>query len=209
MKWYLISVIDRKTAVGFYTSFKQQMEDTMKGQLLVMSGDQNTNNKDLVKKHSNCFNELVRKEKDMHEKVSSLELSLGKAEEQRQEAEEQRQEAIKQIEEAIEQKDKAIEQKEEAIEQKQEAIEQKLESERAYDQLSDMFDELCARKAKLDQVTKQKRQQRDLSEVSHNGNPDKQEDMNHAQVCSTNPVQVTTQDNQKPKKENEITLVDI
>lgn len=188
MKLNLDTVVDRETVAGFYTSFKQQMEDTMKEQLKRMNGDKNTNNKDLVKNHSHGFNELVRKEKDMHKKVNSLELSLDKAEKQRQEAEEQTQKAIK---------------------QRHEAIEQKEESDQAFDKLSDLFDELYATKAKFVQERKQKTQQRDLSEASHNGNPDKQINMSHAQDLSTNPVKVTMQEKQKPKTENDITIVDI
>lgn len=202
MKLNLDTVVDRETVAGFYTSFKQQMEDTMKEQLKVMNGDKNTNNKDLVKNHSHGFNELVRKEKDMHKKVNSLELSLDKAEKQRQEAEEQTQKAIKQREEATELKN-------EAIVQRHEALEQKEESDQAFDKLSDLFDELYATKAKFVQERKQKTQQRDLSEASHNGNPDKQINMSHAQDLSTNPVKVTMQEKQKPKTENDITIVDI
>lgn len=84
----------------------------------------------------------------------------------------------------------------------EEAIEQKEDTERSYDQLSEMFDELLSKKRKLDQETKQKRQQRNLSSASSNKNHIKQKEMNQAQDCTTNPVRVTTKGKSQSKTED-------
>lgn len=174
MKFYLISVIDCVNPAGCYTSYKQKMRDTMKGQVEVMREDdeeakdiKNNPNKDLLVDHITCFKKLVSDKKDLKENVSSLQTSL-----------------------------------EEAIEQKEEAIEQKEDTERSYDELSEMFDELLSKKRKLDQETKQKRQQRNLSSASSNKNHIKQKEMNQAQDCTTNPVRVTTKGKSQSKTED-------
>lgn len=89
----------------------------------------------------------------------------------------------------------------------EEAIEQKEDTERSYDQLSEMLDEILSKKRKLDQETKQKRQQRNLSSASSNRNHSKQKEMNQAQDCSTNPVHVTTKGKSQSKTEDTITPV--
>lgn len=206
MKLYLISVIDCVTVAGCYTSYKQKMRDTMKGQLEEMRADQETKNiksnpnEDLIDAHTTCFKKLVSEKKDLKENVSSLQTSLDETIAQKKEMVREKKYLRKNINRLQTSLD-------EAIEQKEEAIEQRLDTERSYDQLSEMFDDLWSRKTKLDQETKQKRQQRKLSAVSSNGNPDKQREMNQAQDCSTNTVQVTKRGKSQPKTEDTITPV--
>lgn len=213
MKLYLFSVIDCVTVAGCYTSYKQKMRDTMKGQLAEMRADQETKNikkspnEDLIDAHTTCFKKLVREKKDLQENVSSLQASLDETIEQKQETVREKRDLRKNISSLQISLDEAIEQRKKAIEQKEVAIEERLDTERSYDQLSEMFDDLCARKSKLDQETKQKRQRRNLSSVSRNGNHNKQKEMNQAQDCSTNPVQVKTKGKRQPKTEDTITPV--
>lgn len=69
-----------------------------------------------------------------------------------------------------------------------------VKSEESLDEVSEMFDEFLSRKKEFDEKVTRYRQQKDMA---------------HAQVSSTNSVQVTTQGNGRPEEENEMTLVDI
>lgn len=69
-----------------------------------------------------------------------------------------------------------------------------VKSEESLDEVSEMFDEFLSRKKEFDEKVTRYRQQKDMA---------------HAQVSSTNSVQVTTQGNGRPEEDNEMTLVDI
>lgn len=178
MKFYLIFVIDCVTVAGCYTSNKRKMRDTITGQLAEMRADQET--KDI--KHNPNENPL-----DAH--ITCFKKLVSEK---------------KDLKENVSSLQTSLE---EAIEQKEEAIEQKEDTERSYDQLSEMLDEILSKKRKLDQETKQKRQQRNLSSASSNRNHSKQKEMNQAQDCSTNPVHVTTKGKSQSNTEDTITPV--
>lgn len=174
MKFYLISVIDCVNPAGCYTSYKQKMRDTMKEQVEVMRED-DEEAKDIK---NNPNKDLLVDHITCFKKLVSDKKDLK--------------ENVSSLQTSLE----------EAIEQKEEAIEQKEDTERSYDQLSEMFDELLSKKRKLDQETKQKRQQRNFSSASSNKNHIKQKEMNQAQDCTTNPVRVTTKGKSQSKTED-------
>lgn len=75
--------------------------------------------------------------------------------------------------------------------------------------MSEYWNELYASKLQLDEKAKQIRQRHNFGAVNRNGNHDKKVEMNNAQVCGTDSVQVTTQGKPKPKQNEEITPVSL
>lgn len=207
MRSILISVIDCVTVAGCYTSCKQKMTDTIKGQLAIMREDQKIKiqfnpNEEFIKAQSDCFNKMVCKKKDLQENVSRLEKSLDEATEKEYDAREKADKAREEANKAKEDADKAREMEKKAIENGQKAWE-------TYEKMSGIFDSIVANKSKLDQEAMQLRQQYALSTVSCNGNAEKQKEIINAQVCKINSLQNTAKDKPKPKQDNKMTPVDI
>lgn len=235
MRSNLISVIDIVNVAGCYTSYKKRMTDTMKEQLTVMREDQQSKsqfnpNEDFIQCHSKNFDKLISRKKDLQQDVVELKSSRDKAEKKVYEAKEEAGKAKKEADNARKDADKAKEEadkarndadknreeadkaREEEYKAREEADNAKKETQevwQAYDKMSEYCNELYASKLQLDQKAKQIRQRHNLGAVNRNGNHDKKVEMNNAQVCSTDPVQVTTQGKPKPKKNEEITLVSV
>lgn len=235
MRSNLISVIDIVNVAGCYTSCKKRMTDTMKEQLTVMREDQQSKsqfnqNEDFIQCHSKNFDKLISRKKDLQQDVVKLKSSRDKAEKKVYEAKEEKykaeeeagkakkeagkakKEADKARKDADKNREEADKAREEEYKAREEADNAKKETQevwQAYDKMSEYCNELYASKLQLDQKAKQIRQRHNLRAVNRNGNHDKKVEMNNAQVCSTDPVQVTTQGKPKPKKNEEITLVSV
>lgn len=201
------------------------------------SNSQFNPNEDFIQRHSKNFDKLISRKKDLQQDVVKLKSSRDKAEkkvyeakEEKYKAEEEAGKAKKEADNARKDADKAKEEadkarkdadknreeadkaREEEYKAREEADNAKKETQevwQAYDKMSEYCNELYASKLQLDQKAKQIRQRHNLGAVNRNGNHDKKVEMNNAQVCSTDPVQVTTQGKPKPKKNEEITLVSV
>lgn len=207
MRSILISVIDCVTVAGCYTSCKQKMTDTIKGQLAIMREDQKIKiqfnpNEEFIKAQSDCFNKMVCKKKDLQENVSRLEKSLDEATEKGYDAREKADKAREEANKAREESNKAREEADKAREMEKKAIENGQKAWETYDKISGIFDSIVANKSKLDQEAMQLRQQYALS-------TEKQKEMINAQVCQMNSLQNTAKDKPKPKQYNKMTPVDI
>lgn len=85
MRSNLISVIDIVNVAGCYTSCKKRMTDTMKEQLTVMREDQQSKsqfnpNEDFIQRHSQNFDKLISRKKNLQQDVVELKSSRDKAE---------------------------------------------------------------------------------------------------------------------------------
>lgn len=201
------------------------------------SKSQFNQNEDFIQCHSKNFDKLISRKKNLQQDVVELKSSRDKAEkkvyeakEEKYKAEEEAGKAKKEADNARKDADKAKEEadkakkdadknreeadkaREEEYKAREEADNAKKETQevwQAYDKMSEYCNELYASKLQLDQKAKQIRQRHNFGAVNSNGNHDKKVEMNNAQVCSTDPVQVTTQGKPKPKKNEEITLVSV
>lgn len=95
MRSNLISVIDIVNVAGCYTSYKKRMTDTMKEQLTVMREDQQSNsqfnpNEDFIQRHSQNFDKLISRKKNLQQDVVELKSSRDKAEKKVYEAKEEK-----------------------------------------------------------------------------------------------------------------------
>lgn len=83
---YFISVIDRVTVAGCYTSYRKKMEDAMKEQLAEMREikkeikKKEDKHEDLIDTHKDLFNEIVHDNNYLQRHVNNLQTSLDESE---------------------------------------------------------------------------------------------------------------------------------